>query len=163
MKKRVGIFGLMVLAVILFCTSEKFPEQTPEKTENKQYAAAPTSSSEIIETNTVSATADACSEILVKVEPIINVQTEESKVTPQERSDALEAQVKDDVQIEPCEPDIATTESASPSQPSSSGLPGFDYVPYSGPNIVIKADDMYENGNKIGTMGDINKQVGIMD
>ena len=75
----------------------------------------------------------------------------------------MDAPVEDDVKTEFYEHDITTTEPASPPQPSSSGLPGFDYVPYAGPNIVIKAEDMYENGNKIGTMGDINKQVGIMD
>ena len=40
---------------------------------------------------------------------------------------------------------------------------GFGWIPDSGPNIAIYAEDMYENGNKIGIMGDINKQVGIMD
>jgi hypothetical protein len=32
-------------------------------------------------------------------------------------------------------------------------LPGFGWVEYSGPNIVTYAEDMYENGNKIGIMG----------
>ena len=32
------------------------------------------------------------------------------------------------------------------------GLPGFDNVPDGGSNQVINADDMYENGNKIGEM-----------
>ena len=32
-------------------------------------------------------------------------------------------------------------------------IPGFGYVTPSGPNTVIEADDMYENGNKIGIMG----------
>lgn len=32
------------------------------------------------------------------------------------------------------------------------GLPGFDNVPDGGDNQVINADDMYENGNKIGEM-----------
>ena len=49
-----------------------------------------------------------------------------------------------------------------PAQSGGSGLPGFDHVPYLGPNICIVLEDMYENGNKIGIMGDINKQVGIM-
>ena len=37
-------------------------------------------------------------------------------------------------------------------QPQSGGLPGFDNVPNAGANEVINADDMYENGNKIGDM-----------
>lgn len=35
---------------------------------------------------------------------------------------------------------------------SGGGLPGFDNVPNGGDNQVIQADDMYENGNKIGIM-----------
>lgn len=34
----------------------------------------------------------------------------------------------------------------------SGGLPGFDNVPDGGANQVTNADDMYENGNKIGDM-----------
>ena len=33
------------------------------------------------------------------------------------------------------------------------GLPGFGNVPQGGENNVVNADDMYENGNKIGIMG----------
>ncbi|WMJ83130.1 DUF6550 family protein [Oscillospiraceae bacterium LTW-04] len=49
---------------------------------------------------------------------------------------------------------------------------GFGWVDYMGENECIFAEDMYENGNKIGIMGggtmvgsdgDINKMVGIMD
>ena len=32
-------------------------------------------------------------------------------------------------------------------------IPGFGWVPYEGPNHREYAEDMYENGNKIGTMG----------
>ena len=163
MKKRIGILGLVVLAVILFSAPDKLPEQTQEKPESKQYSPAQISSSEVAEIKTVSSAADARSEIPVKVGIIISAQTDEAPVTPQECLDAMDEPVED-VQIEHYEPDIKIkTEPTSPPQSSSSGLPGFDYVPYAGPNIMIKADDMYENGNKIGTMGDINKQVGIMD
>lgn len=44
---------------------------------------------------------------------------------------------------------------------------GFGWVDYMGENECIFAEDMYENGNKIGIMGqsdgDINKMVGTMD
>lgn len=50
-------------------------------------------------------------------------------------------------------------------------LIGFGWVDYMGENEGIFVEDMYENGNKVGIMGgttvgsdgDINKQVGIMD
>lgn len=32
-------------------------------------------------------------------------------------------------------------------------IPGFGWVPYEGPNHCEYAADMYENGNKIGSMG----------
>ena len=32
-------------------------------------------------------------------------------------------------------------------------IPGFGWVPYEGPNHREYAEDMYENGNKIGSMG----------
>jgi len=35
---------------------------------------------------------------------------------------------------------------------SAGGLPGFENVPNAGENKVVSADDMYENGNKIGIM-----------
>ncbi|MDR1204252.1 MAG: hypothetical protein LBL26_02050 [Peptococcaceae bacterium] len=44
---------------------------------------------------------------------------------------------------------------ATPQPPaisSGGGLPGFENVPYSGPNHGVKLRDMYENGNKIGIM-----------
>lgn len=40
-----------------------------------------------------------------------------------------------------------------PSTNTGGGLPGFDNVPNAGENQVTEADDMYENGNKIGIMG----------
>lgn len=41
---------------------------------------------------------------------------------------------------------------APPSTNTGGGLPGFDNVPNAGANQVTEADDMYENGNKIGIM-----------
>ncbi len=47
-----------------------------------------------------------------------------------------------------------TPKPVAPSKPSGGGnsIPGFDNVPDGGANTVINADDMYENGNKVGTM-----------
>lgn len=50
---------------------------------------------------------------------------------------------------EDTEKESATSDSVSQ---SGGGLPGFDNVPDGGANQVINADDMYENGNKIGEM-----------
>ena len=47
-----------------------------------------------------------------------------------------------------------TPKPQEPSKPISGGnsIPGFDNVPDGGANTVINADDMYENGNKVGSM-----------
>lgn len=50
-------------------------------------------------------------------------------------------------------PEDTEKEPAAESEPQNGGgLPGFDNVPDGGANRVINADDMYENGNKIGEM-----------
>lgn len=51
-----------------------------------------------------------------------------------------------DTEIKPTPP------AESKPQGGGGGLPGFDNVPDGGANTVIDADDMYENGNKIGDM-----------
>lgn len=49
--------------------------------------------------------------------------------------------------------DIEKKPTPSESKPQNSGgLPGFDYVPDGGANQGEHLDDMYENGNKIGSM-----------
>lgn len=50
-------------------------------------------------------------------------------------------------------PEATEKKPAAESKPQGGGgLPGFDNVPGGGANQVINADDMYENGNKIGEM-----------
>ena len=50
-------------------------------------------------------------------------------------------------------PEDTEKKPAAESKPQGGGgLPGFDNVPDGGDNQVINADDMYENGNKIGEM-----------
>lgn len=50
-------------------------------------------------------------------------------------------------------PEDTEKKPATESKPQGGGgLPGFDNVPDGGANQVINADDMYENGNKIGEM-----------
>ena len=50
-------------------------------------------------------------------------------------------------------PEDTEKKPAAESKPQGDGgLPGFDNVPDGGANQVINADDMYENGNKIGEM-----------
>ena len=48
--------------------------------------------------------------------------------------------------------DTYTPPEDTDTQNSGGGLPGFDNVQNGGDNQVIEAPDMYENGNKIGSM-----------
>ena len=52
----------------------------------------------------------------------------------------------------PVDHDTYTPPADAGDQNSGGGLPGFDNVPDGGANQVIEAEDMYENGNKIGSM-----------
>ncbi len=49
-------------------------------------------------------------------------------------------------------PDPTPVENQIVTENTSGGLPGFDDVPYMGENQAIYAEDMYENGNKVGIM-----------
>lgn len=60
---------------------------------------------------------------------------------------------KDADTTNPAKPEDTEKKPATESkQQNGGGLPGFDNVPDGGANQVINADDMYENGNKIGEM-----------
>lgn len=85
------------------------------------------------------------------------IQADPVKPTPSE--DALKdpTQKPDGTPVEgtptPVDHNNVTTPPEPPSTNTGGGLPGFDNVPDAGPNQVTEADDMYENGNKIGIMG----------
>jgi hypothetical protein len=50
------------------------------------------------------------------------------------------------------EPTPKPTKKPSDEGSSGGGLPGFENIPYGGPNEFEYLEDMYENGNKIGIM-----------
>ena len=71
---------------------------------------------------------------------------EETLTDPEKKPDGTEVEATP----EPVDHDTYVP----PADDGNSGgvLPGFDFVPDGGANTVIQADDMYENGNKIGSM-----------
>ena len=76
-------------------------------------------------------------------------EPEESvKTDPTQKPDGT----KVDTSPTPVDHDTYTPPADTGSQNSGGGLPGFSNVPDGGANQVIQADDMYENGNKIGSM-----------
>lgn len=78
--------------------------------------------------------------------------------TEEQLKDAAQKPTGDKVtpQDKPVDHDkVEQPKDTTPSTPKPSGsnsIPGFDNVPDGGANTVINADDMYENGNKIGNM-----------
>lgn len=76
-------------------------------------------------------------------------EPEESvKTNPTQKPDGT----KVDTPPTPVDHDTYTPPADTGTQNSGGGLPGFSNVPDGGANQVIQADDMYENGNKIGSM-----------
>ena len=55
--------------------------------------------------------------------------------------------------LEPPTPLESETETSGDSSGDMAYVPGFGWIESQGPNQVIYADNMYENGNKIGIMG----------
>ena len=82
-------------------------------------------------------------EVTKPAEPEKSVKTD-----PTQKPDGT----KVDTPPTPVDHDTYTPPADAGSQNSGGGLPGFDNVPNGGANQVIQADDMYENGNKIGSM-----------
>lgn len=85
-----------------------------------------------------------------------SIQPEVTKPTEPEESVKTDPTQKPDgtkVDTPPTAVDHDTyTPPADTGTQNSGGLPGFSNVPDGGANQVIQADDMYENGNKIGSM-----------
>ncbi len=73
---------------------------------------------------------------------------EETLTNPEEKPDGTKVETTP----EPVEHDTYVPPADEGGGNSGGGLPGFDSVPYGGPNDEGHADDMYENGNKIGDM-----------
>lgn len=81
------------------------------------------------------------------------IQPDVEKPTYTEEELTNPYQTPNGIPVEPPEDGEEPTpvENQIPSQ-STGGLPGFDDVPYMGENEVIYAEDMYQNGNKVGIM-----------
>ena len=56
--------------------------------------------------------------------------------------------------VQPAQPESAPEPKANDNELADMVyVPGFGWIQSEGPNHVEYAEDMYENGNKIGTMG----------
>ena len=88
-------------------------------------------------------------EQIIQPDPVKPEYTEEDLKDPTKTPDGTPV----DGTPEPQDHNNVTPPPEQPSTNTGGGLPGFDNVPNAGENQVTEADDMYENGNKIGIMG----------
>ena len=97
-----------------------------------------------------------------KIEEIIMPEEEKTEATePEQAEEVAPAPEPTPVHISPVEETIDIPEQgpeASPTSPDNSldnmvYVPGFGWLESQGPNHCEYAEDMYENGNKIGIMG----------
>ena len=119
---------------------------------------------------TVSAQKATVAEPKTEVETAPLAEEEKVEITKQEPPQEISAETKPtpiETPIAPevhqtpePEPILEPTPESSPTQtpatPPSGGMvyvPGFGWLESQGPNHVEYAEDMYENGNKIGIMG----------
>lgn len=75
--------------------------------------------------------------------------TEEALTNPNQKPNG--EQVEPPTPENPNPPQTQEKPQEKPVNPTG-GLPGFDNVPNMGENKIIEAEDMYENGNKVGIM-----------
>ena len=191
MKKKTKITLAATTIIVLsltIITPQSMPQEPPQQPEARPVSAlvddsrgnTPPPSVEHQISNTVPSQNDQSS---TQNEPI-NKLTEEQIVTSSDNKPTE----KEEVSSTPTPTTQTATKPTTPSAPISaepkmgdtrivdskrqSYFLGFGWVDDMGENECIFAEDMYENGNKIGSMGgatvghsdgDINKMVGIMD
>jgi hypothetical protein len=170
-KKRLALSGGIMLCVALFALivlktpnaemSAPLPE-TPNAAQNEVSVPAATAGEDAaapgIVVPALGVSNDTDLETSLSVEPY--AESFERSIGPE--AEKPESAVRGENHEKPDDP--AYTDPSSPPAAaaeektgpgggtSGGGLPGFGEIPYSGPNREIAADDMRENGNKIGIM-----------
>lgn len=98
---------------------------------------------------------------MLEAESAPEVATEELPIPVPEIEDEAETEQEyvpptqtDPTPVQPAQPESAPELKANDNELADMVyLPGFGWIQSEGPNHVEYAEDMYENGNKIGTMG----------
>ena len=98
---------------------------------------------------------------MLEAESAPEVATEELPIPVPEIEDEAETEQKsapptqtDPTLVQPAQPESAPEPKANDNELADMVyVPGFGWIQSEGPNHVEYAEDMYENGNKIGTMG----------
>ena len=98
---------------------------------------------------------------MLEAESAPEVATEELPIPVPEIEDEAETEQEyvpptqtDPTPVQPAQPESAPEPKANDNELADMVyVPGFGWIRSEGPNHVEYAEDMYENGNKIGTMG----------
>lgn len=159
-KKRFAIAGCLAACVVLVVLiGSRF---IPEKSAEQPLPSKSSQSSQV----TVNTDAEKGKEVVVATpntsQPAITENGADSSGTDQtiQRDVSKPSAPSKEQMTDPSQKPNASTKpdsstdstSAGGSSQTGGGLPGFDNVPNGGANQVTDADDMYENGNKIGNM-----------
>ncbi|MFZ5944296.1 MAG: DUF6550 family protein [Bacillota bacterium] len=91
-------------------------------------------------------------EVTKPTKPPQEVKTDPSKTPDGEKVDTVTPVEHDKVTKPESTPTPSTPKSGDKNEKGQIWVPGFGWVDNSGGNVGTKADDMYENGNKIGIM-----------
>lgn len=91
-------------------------------------------------------------EVTKPPEPPQEVKTNPSKTPDGEKVDTVTPVEHDKVTKPESTPTPSTPKSGDKNEKGQIWVPGFGWVDNSGENVGTKADDMYENGKKIGIM-----------
>ena len=95
--------------------------------------------------------AESTPEVAAEVVPIPAPEIEDDVEAEQESAPHTQT---DPTPVQPAQPESAPEPKANDNELADMVyVPGFGWIQSEGPNHVEYAEDMYENGNKIGTMG----------
>lgn len=173
-KKRLTLAGLGVVCVVLvIAIASQFKAVAPKETDVQPSTTATNTVTPSVSTPAAAGTPTSTPEVSVK--PITPTESA-SQVTDTGNSTGTDQSIQAEV-TKPAEPsgeaktnpsqkpdgqkvtnsDSSTSSSTTPKagDKNSKGqvwVPGFGWVDDSGDNVGTSADDMYENGNKIGNM-----------
>lgn len=169
MKKISLLFGLILVVAMLCNPAQPAPQPEPPRSTTEQQ---PEMSVAPREDQTVDVTPSPVTRSQA-VPPVPELHPAEPDCTPPEINPMPEFASPSSLQVEQEKQTIP--EPAGATSPkmgdrrvvngqAETWFLGFGWVSDNNePNVVFYAEDMYENGNKIGVMGDINKQVGMME
>lgn len=123
-------------------------DKTPDQAEKKDVGVKPEITDPTPSPDTGGGAVSSGTEQTIQPDPVKPEPDEDALKDPTKKPDGTPVEGTP----KPEDHNNVTPPPAPPSTNTGGGLPGYDHVPNAGPNQVTEANDMYENGNKIGIM-----------